>query len=125
MGLLVDGMWQDAWYYTAQTGGRFVRQESQFRNWVTSDGAPSPSGEGGFRAEPGRYHLYVSLACPWAHRTLIFRKLKQLESTISVSIVEPVMSKQGWAFSDALPDHVNGSGYLHDTYTKSMAKYSG
>src|SRR5215211_5985082 len=82
MGLLVNGVWQDSWYDTGKTGGRFVRQESQLRNWVTPDGSAGPSGEGGFRAESGRYHLYVSLACPWAHRTLIFRKLKGLEAII-------------------------------------------
>src|SRR3954454_7505483 len=87
MGLLVDGVWQDSWYDTAKTGGHFVRQEAQFRNWVTPDGSAGQSGEGGFRAEPGRYHLYVSLACPWAHRTLIFRKLKGLEAMISLSVV--------------------------------------
>ena len=79
MGLLIDGVWHDQWYDTKSTGGRFVRQESAFRNWITPDGAPGPTGVGGYKAEPGRYHLYVSLACPWAHRTLIFRKLKGLE----------------------------------------------
>lgn len=82
-------------------------------------------GSSGFRAEPGRYHLYVSLACPWAHRTLIFRKLKHLEDVISVSVVEPVMSRQGWAFSDPLPDHLNGFSYLHQVYTKAQPQYSG
>jgi putative glutathione S-transferase len=85
MGLLVDGAWHDTWYDTGSTGGRFVRKDSAFRNWVTADGRPGPSGEDGFRAEPGRYHLYVSLACPWAHRTLIFRALKGLERMIDVS----------------------------------------
>jgi hypothetical protein len=84
MGLLVDGKWTDRWYDTRITGGRFVRQESRFRNWITLDGSPGPTGEGGFKAEPGRYHLYVSLACPWAHRTLIFRVLKGLENAISL-----------------------------------------
>lgn len=80
MGLLIDGVWQSGWYDTRKSEGRFIRSESQFRNWVTVDGSPGPSGAGGFKAEPGRYHLYVSLACPWAHRTLIFRKLKGLEN---------------------------------------------
>ena len=80
MGLLIDGKWHDQWYDTKSTQGEFVRKAPQFRNWVTPDGAPGPSGKGGFKAEAGRYHLYVSLACPWAHRTLIFRKLKGLES---------------------------------------------
>ena len=87
MGLLIDGIWHDRWYDTSASGGRFVRSDAQFRNWVTADGSPGPSGEGGFKAEPGRYHLYVSLACPWAHRTLIFRQLKGLEGMIGVSVV--------------------------------------
>ena len=89
-------------------GGRFVRVETQFRNWVTVDGAPGPTGEGGFKAEPGRYHLYVSLACPWAHRTLIFRKLKKLTDAISVSIVEPHTLGDGWEFNETWPDHLHG-----------------
>src|SRR5450755_1131252 len=100
MGLLVDGHWQDQWYDTRSTGGGFVRQESTFRNWVTPDGSPGPSGVGGFKAEPGRYHLYVSLACPWAHRTLIFRKLKGLTDMISLSIVHWLMLENGWTFMD-------------------------
>jgi putative glutathione S-transferase len=87
MGLLIDGVWQDQWYDTRSTGGRFVRKPSAFRNWVTPDGSPGPTGEGGFKAEPGRYQLYVSLACPWAHRTLIMRKLKGLEGMIDLSVV--------------------------------------
>src|SRR4051794_10359674 len=130
MGLLVDGVWQDAWYDTAQTGGRFVRQESQFRNWVTADGAPGPSGEGGFRAEPGRYHLYVSLACPWAHRTLIFRKLKGLESMISLSVVHWLMGDQGWTFAPGpgpgvVPDPIHGAEYLYEVYTAANPNYTG
>jgi len=128
MGLLVDGVWQDAWYDTAQTGGRFVRQESQFRNWVTPDGAPGPSGEGGFRAEPGRYHLYVSLACPWAHRTLIFRKLKGLESMISLSVVHWLMGDQGWTFAagpGVTPDPIHGAEYLYEVYTAANPNYTG
>ncbi|MBZ0124080.1 MAG: glutathione S-transferase family protein, partial [Roseovarius sp.] len=89
MGLLVDGAWHDQWYDTASTGGRFVRGDAQFRNWVTPDGAAGPTGEGGFEAEAGRYHLYVSLACPWANRTLILRALKGLEDAISISVVNP------------------------------------
>jgi glutathionyl-hydroquinone reductase len=87
MGLLVNGEWKDQWYDTSATGGRFVRPASGFRNWVTRDGRPGPSGSSGFKGESGRYHLYVSLACPWAHRTLIVRKLKRLEDVISVSVV--------------------------------------
>jgi putative glutathione S-transferase len=92
MGLLVDGVWKDQDYDTSATGGRFVRPQTRFRNWVTADGAAGPSGEGGFPAAAGRYHLYVALACPWAHRTLIFRKLKKLDDVISVSVVEPINS---------------------------------
>src|SRR3546814_19382288 len=88
MGLLIDGTWHDQWYDTAKSGGRFERQESAFRNWVTADGSAGPSGEGGFKAEAGRYHLYVSLACPWAHRTLIFRTLKELEEIVTLSVVQ-------------------------------------
>lgn len=94
MGMLVEGTWHDVWYDTGTSKGRFVRSESQFRNWITRDGSPGPSGEGGFRAEPGRYHLYVSLACPWAHRTLIFRKLKGLEAMISLSMVNSFMGRR-------------------------------
>ena len=99
MGLLVDGVWFDQWYDTKSTGGRFVRQVSAFRNWVTPDGAPGPTGTGGFKAEPGRYHLYVSLACPWAHRTLIFRKLKRLDPMIALSVVHWLMGESGWTFA--------------------------
>jgi glutathionyl-hydroquinone reductase len=108
MGLLIDGVWKDQWYDMKNSGGEFLRGESVFRNWVTPDGSPGPLGEGGFRAEPGRYHLYVSLACPWAHRTLIFRKLKRLESAISVSVVDPFMGENGWAFT--APDGSLSSG---------------
>jgi len=119
MGYLLKGEWHDGWYETAKTGGEFVRPESVFRDHITADGSS------GFRAEPGRYHLYVSLACPWAHRTLIFWKLKHLEEVISVSVVEPVISQQGWGFSDSLPDHVNGFTYLHQVYTHAQSQYSG
>src|SRR4051812_42897352 len=106
MGYLQNGVCHDGWYDTAGTGGEFVRAESSFRHHIT------PDGSGGFPVERGRYHLYVSLACPWAHRTLIFRTLKKLEDVISVSIVEPVMSREGWAFSEALPDHLHAFTYL-------------
>ena len=128
MGLLVDGVWHDKWYDTKASGGRFVRQDSRFRNWVTADGSPGPSGSGGFRAEPGRYHLYVSLACPWAHRTLIFRVLKRLEDVISVSVVHYHMAEEGWVFADApgtVPDTVNRKTRMHEIYTLADPTYSG
>jgi glutathionyl-hydroquinone reductase len=129
MGLLIDGKWHDQWYDTKATKGEFVRKAAQFRNWLTPDGAPGPSGKGGFKAEPGRYHLYVSLACPWAHRTLIFRKLKGLESMISVSIVHPLMRENGWTFAAdfeaATGDALFNSDFMHQTYTRADATYSG
>ncbi|MDN0076909.1 glutathione S-transferase family protein [Crenobacter sp. SG2303] len=128
MGMLVDGQWQDVWYDTATSGGRFVRKEAAFRRWVTPDGAPGPSGDGGFAAEPGRYHLYVSLACPWAHRTLIMRTLKGLTSLVSVSVVHWLMREQGWTFADApgvIPDTVNGAQVLHQVYTRADPHYTG
>lgn len=128
MGLLVNGVWQDQWYDTQSTGGRFVRNDAVFRNWITADGAAGPTGEAGFEAEPGRYHLYVSLACPWAHRTLIFRKLKKLEDVISFSIVDPLMSEQGWVFSDfpgATPDRVNGKRRLYEVYLEAKPGFTG
>ena len=128
LGLLQDGQWVDRWYDTASTGGRFVRKDSQFRNWVTADGQPGPTGEGGFRAEPGRYHLYVSHACPWAHRVMIFRALKGLETMISVSVVHWHMAEHGWTFAPGpgvVPDTLHGSTYLHQVYTRADPRYSG
>lgn len=122
MGLLVDGKWHDQWYDTKSTGGRFVRQDAAFRNRVTADGSS------GFRAEAGRYHLYVSLACPWAHRTLIFRRLKKLEEVISLSVVDPLMAEHGWTFSEGpgcIPDSVNGARHLHEIYTAAKPDYTG
>ena len=119
MGYLLNGVWHDGWYDTTRTRGEFVRPPARFRNLITRDGSS------GYPAEPDRFHLYVSLACPWAHRTLIFRKLKHLENLVSVSVVEPVMSSEGWAFSDALPDHVNGCSHLHEIYTRMQPDYSG
>jgi putative glutathione S-transferase len=128
MGLLVDGKWHDQWYDTASTGGRFVRSDAQFRNWITPDGSAGPTGTGGFRAEPGRYHLYVSLACPWAHRTLIFRALKGLQKMISVSVVNPYMGDHGWTFDPApgvVADPVGQAHYLYQVYQRAQEDYSG
>ena len=110
MGMLIEGVWHDQWYDTKITSGRFVRTESQFRNWITPDGSPGLTGAGGFKAEAGRYHLYVSLACPWAHRTLIFRTLKGLESVIDVSVVHWHTAESGWTFETG-EDPVTGSAY--------------
>ncbi|CAD7024343.1 glutathione S-transferase family protein [Pseudorhizobium endolithicum] len=128
MGRLVEGEWQDVWYDTKATRGHFKRSESRFRNWITADGSPGPSGEGGFRAEPGRYHLYVSYACPWAHRTLIFRKLKRLEDLISVSVVDYVMLENGWEFKrgeGSTGDHLFDCDFLYQVYLKADPRYSG
>lgn len=128
MGMLVDGVWTEAWYDTKATKGHFKRSEAQFRNWITADGSPGPSGRGGFDAELGRYHLYVSYACPWAHRTLIFRKLKQLEAHISLSVVDHFMGSEGWEFSNrdgAIPDPINGAERMWQVYTAADPKYSG
>ncbi len=122
MGLLVEGKWTDRWYETKSTGGRFVRKESTFRDWVRADGSTV------YAPEAGRYHLYVSLACPWAHRTLLYRSLKKLESAISVSVVEPLMAENGWVFGDAegaVPDNVNGAQFLHQIYTLADSNFSG
>lgn len=128
MGLLVDGKWHDQWYDTEGNGGRFIRTEAQYRNWITPDGSPGPTGEGGFKAEPNRYHLYVAMACPWANRTLIMRKLKNLEDMISVSVVNPLMAENGWTFEPAvgvIPDPVINATYLHELYTHVDPNYSG
>ena len=122
MGLLVEGAWTDRWYDTESSGGRFVRKESAFRSWIRADGSTP------FAPEAGRYHLYVSLACPWAHRTLIFRTLKGLQDAISLSVVDPYMGEQGWAFSDAegaIPDTLHDSRYLHEIYTRADPAYTG
>lgn len=128
MGLLIDGEWHDKWYDTESTGGRFKRSQSAFRNWVTIDGSPGPSGEGGFKAEPGRYHLYVAYACPWAHRALILRKLKGLEDMISLSVVNPIMREHGWTFREGykvVPDPIHDAEFLHQVYTAAMPDYTG
>lgn len=127
MGLLIDGRWHDQWYDTARDG-RFQRETAQHRNWITPDGAPGPTGTGGFAAEPGRYHLYVSLACPWAHRTLIARSLKGLESLIEVSVVSWLMRENGWTFDRATGstgDALNDLGFLYQRYQQDNPRYTG
>jgi putative glutathione S-transferase len=127
MGLLIDGQWHDQWYDTSGDG-RFKREQAQRRNWITPDGRPGPSGEGGFAAEADRYHLYVSLACPWAHRTLIARRLKGLEDLIPVSCVSWLMGEHGWTFDKSLGssgDALDGLDYLHQRYTADDPHYSG
>jgi len=127
MGLLVDGRWQDKWYESSKDGA-FQREQAQRRNWVTRNGEPGPSGEGGFAAEAGRYHLYVSLACPWAHRTLILRKLKGLESLIDVSVVSWLMLENGWTFDQNLGstgDKLDHFDFMHQRYTADTADYTG
>lgn len=129
MGLLVDGKWQDSWYDTKSTGGAFKRAEAQFRNWVTPDGRPGPTGDGGFAAESGRYHLYVSHACPWANRTMIFRQLKGLVDHIDVSVVHPDMLSEGWTFDTDFPgatgDRLFGSAFLRDIYLRAKPDMTG
>ncbi|SFX33120.1 putative glutathione S-transferase [Pseudomonas sp. NFPP02] len=127
MGLLIEGQWKDQWYESSADGA-FQREQAQRRNWVTADGGPGPSGEGGFKAEAGRYHLYVSLACPWAHRTLILRKLKGLESLIDVSVVSWLMLENGWTFDKAhgsSGDKLDGFNFMHQRYTADTADYTG
>lgn len=128
MGLLVDGVWHDTWYDTKKSQGKFKREQAQLRHWVTASGEAGPSGDAGFKAESGRYHLYVSLACPWAHRTLIFRKLKGLQEHISVSVVSPDMLENGWTFdthNGSSGDELFSARYLHEIYTRNDARYSG
>ena len=128
MGLLVDGKWQDVWYPTEETQGRFIRSAAQFRNWITTDGSAGPSGQAGFKAEPGRYHLYVSYACPWANRTLIFHKMKGLEEMISLSVVNWHMGEEGWTFEKGegvIPDAIHNAAYLREIYLYANKHYSG
>lgn len=128
MGLLVEGQWRDRWYDTESHGGKFKREDARFRNWITANGEAGPTGEAGFTAEAGRYHLYVSLACPWAHRTLIFRRLKGLDGMIDVSVVHPDMLENGWEFRPGEPryaDTVNHAHYLHQIYTQDLDNYTG
>lgn len=129
MGQLIDGVWHDTWYDTSKTGGHFKRTTAQFRHWITPDGAPGVTGEGGFEAHTNRYHLYVSLVCPWAHRTLIMRQLKGLQEHIGVSMVHPLMLDHGWTFGIDFPDTTGDSLYQHEflyqLYLHDNADYSG
>ncbi|MEO9573198.1 MAG: glutathione S-transferase family protein [Tateyamaria sp.] len=129
MGLLIDGVWADQWYDTKSTDGAFKRKDAVFRNWVTADGSAGPSGEAGFKAEGGRYHLYVSYACPWAHRALIFRALKGLTDHIAVSAVHPDMLSDGWTFEKdehgATGDDLFGLPFARDIYTCAEPKFTG
>ena len=129
MGLLIDGKWHDKWYDTKESGGAFKRTEAGFRNWITPDGSAGPSGEGGFKAEANRYHLYVSHACPWAHRTMIFRTLKGLEQMIDISVVHPDMLGNGWTFetdfNGATGDQQFGLPFARDIYTRAVPDFTG
>ena len=128
MGLLVDGQWKDGWLETESTGGRFRRQTQAFRHWITSDGSAGPSGDAGFKAEAGRYHLYVSYACPWAHRTLIVRAMKNLDELLPLSVVHWHMAENGWTFepgNGVIADPVLGADYLYELYQKADPEFSG
>ena len=128
MGLLVAGKWHTDWYDTRSTGGRFERKAPSFRNWVTADGSAGPTGESCYKAEAKRYHLYVSLACPWAHRTLIYRKLKGLEEMISLSVVNAFMGTEGWTFETGdhvIADPIIQATHLHQLYTAALPDYTG
>ena len=129
MGLLIDGQWHDKWYETKESGGRFVREDAQFRNWITPDGSAGPTGEAGFEAEAGRYHLFASYACPWVHRVFLFRKLKGLEDMIDVSFVHWHMAESGWTFkkdeNNIVGDKLFNFDFAHQIYTKADPNYSG
>lgn len=128
MGLLVDGIWHDEWYDTKKTDGKFVRKDATFRHWITVDGAAGPSGDAGFKAETNRYHLYVSHACPWAHRTMIFRAIKELEEIISISVVDHLMLSKGWEFSTnpgTIPDGLFGAKTMAEIYLKADPHFTG
>ena len=128
MGLLQNGQWVDRWYDTKSNDGKFKRADAGFRNWITADGSAGPSGMAGFKAQAGRYHLYISHACPWAHRTMIFRNLKGLEDMISVSVVNWFMAENGWSFLDGegvVADPINNAQFLHEVYTAGDQTYSG
>ncbi|MDH4187545.1 MAG: glutathione S-transferase family protein [Nitrospira sp.] len=128
MGIMISGVWHDTETTEVQKDGQFIRKESSFRNWITVDGSPGPTGKGGFRAESGRYHLYVSYACPWAHRALIYRCILGLQDAIDISVVHPVNLENGWEFSDypaATGDKINSARYLYEVYARADPSYSG
>lgn len=128
MGLLVDGKWHTDWYDTKSTGGKFERKASSFRNWITKDGSAGITGEAGFKAEPNRYHLYISLACPWAHRAIIYRQLKGLDSMIPMSVVNAYMGENGWNFEagdGVVSDPIFNAQFLHQVYTQADPDYTG
>ena len=126
MGLLIDGKWHNRHDDKPIDKGRFVRTDTEFRDWITADGSSGPGGAAGFKAESGRYHLYVSHACPWAHRTLIFRTLKGLQDMVSVSVVHWFLGEFGWTFVDSeRPDTVNNAEFLHQVYTAAKPDYTG
>src|ERR671914_185599 len=128
MGLLVDGVWQADAGRWADSRGRMQRPDSTLRNWITPDGSPGPTGRGGFKAEAGRYHLYIARACPWAHRTAIFREIKGLSGLIGLSVTHWLMAGNGWTFEPGpgvVPDRVNGVRYVHELYAKSDSTYTG
>lgn len=128
MGLLINGVWKDQWYDTKRSGGAFVREDSKFHGWITANGEPGPDGQPGYPAVPGRYHLYVSYACPWAHRTLILRKLKELEHIIGVSVTHPDMLENGWEYppeGNGTADEVNGFRYHYQLYATADPGYTG
>ncbi|WP_419206960.1 glutathione S-transferase family protein [Photobacterium leiognathi subsp. mandapamensis] len=128
MGLLINGKWHTDWYDTKSTGGKFERKASSFRNWITKDGSAGITGEAGFKAESNRYHLYVSLACPWAHRAIIYRQLKGLDSIIPMSVVNAYMGENGWNFEagdGVVADPIFNAQFLHQIYTQADPDYTG
>ena len=128
MGSLIEGKWVDKWRDTDSTGGHFVRPDAKVRNWITRDGDAGPTGDAGFKAEAGRYHLYIASSCPWAHRTMIFRTIKGLEDMISVSVVNPITHGDGWTFHDGhgvVPDPLNNATYLYEVYQNADPNYTG
>jgi putative glutathione S-transferase len=128
MGYLISGVWQDKWRDTQASDGSFIRPDAKIRNWVTATGEPGPSGDGGFRAEPGRYQLYIAHSCPWAHRAMIFRHLKGLKDMIDVAVVNPISGANGWTFENGhgvVPDPEFAADFLYEIYQRSDPTYTG